>query len=137
MELPSEVSIASLKLKTIQVSTTPKLCEKLCNDGFGHDEWRLPNLIVVDGATAQMNVAKSILEEFGYSIPVMAVTKNEYHKPKNIVGIPAHAGQSDSRKHMTHESDILLANSEAHRYAPAITSSCAKKSNNFLKRERP
>jgi len=94
-----------------------KALREIMQRRFGHDEWRLPNLIVVDGATAQMNVAKSILEEFGYSIPVMAVTKNEYHKPKNIVGIPAHAGQSDSRKHMTHESDILLANSEAHRYA--------------------
>lgn len=72
-----------------------------------HDEWRLPNLIVVDGGVAQRNAAASVLLEFDYKIPIMAVTKDEYHRPKNILG---------DRMHLTHESEILLANAEAHRY---------------------
>lgn len=74
---------------------------------LNHDEWLLPNLIVVDGGVAQKNAAESILDEFGYKIPIVAVTKNEYHKPKNILG---------EREYLKYESEILLANSESHRY---------------------
>jgi len=42
-------------------------------------------------------------------IPVVGVVKNEAHKPERLIG--------DARTIKTHERDILLANSEAHRFA--------------------
>jgi excinuclease ABC subunit C len=87
-----------------------KALREILRRRLNHDEWRLPNLIVVDGAVAQKNAAEAVLFEFGYEIPVMAVTKNEYHKPKNILG---------DRMHLAHEMEILLANNEAHRYGIA------------------
>jgi excinuclease ABC subunit C len=77
---------------------------------LNHDEWRLPNLIVVDGAAAQKNAAEAVLYEYGYEIPVMAITKDEYHRPKNILG---------DRMHLVHDKEMLLANNEAHRYGIA------------------
>jgi excinuclease ABC subunit C len=77
---------------------------------LNHDEWRLPNLIVVDGAAAQKNAAEAVLLEYGYQIPVMAITKDEYHRPKNILG---------DRMHLVHDKEMLLANNEAHRQAIA------------------
>ena len=77
---------------------------------LNHDEWRLPNLIVVDGAAAQKNAAEAVLYEYGYQIPVMAITKDEYHRPKNILG---------DRTHLVHDKEMLLANNEAHRYGIA------------------
>ncbi len=77
---------------------------------LNHEEWRLPNLIVVDGAVAQKNAAESVLEMLQIQIPVMAVTKDEHHKPKNILG---------DRQFLVHEAAILLANAEAHRYGIA------------------
>lgn len=94
--------------------------KQILNRRLNHDEWHLPNLIVVDGALAQRNAALSVLDEFGYKIPVVAVTKNEYHKPKNILGLPAlqaRALRAGDKEYLSYESDILLANSEAHRYA--------------------
>jgi len=76
---------------------------------LAHDEWPLPRLIVVDGAVAQVNVAKKVLQEFGYEIPIVGVVKNERHLPKGFAG--------DERIAHLHEADILLANSEAHRFA--------------------
>ncbi len=76
---------------------------------FNHDEWRLPKIIVVDGGKAQRNVAEKVLQEFGYQIPIVAVTKNEHHKAKGFLG--------DSKIIFENERDILLANSEAHRFA--------------------
>jgi excinuclease ABC subunit C len=76
---------------------------------FGHAEWHLPRLVVVDGGKAQQNTALRVLDDFGYQIPVVAVTKNERHRPERILG--AHTIVKKN------ERDILLANSEAHRFA--------------------
>jgi excinuclease ABC subunit C len=97
-----------------------KALKEILSRRLNHDEWHLPNLIVVDGALAQKNAAESVLSEFGYQIAVVAVTKNEYHKPKNILG---------ERVHLVHESEILLANNEAHRYAIGFHKKLRKISN--------
>jgi excinuclease UvrABC nuclease subunit len=76
---------------------------------FGHPEWAYPRLIAVDGGVAQQNAAKRVLEELGIAIPIVAVTKNERHRPERILGDTAIVQQ--------HGSAILLANSEAHRFA--------------------
>ncbi len=87
-----------------------KALREILRRRLGHEEWRLPNLIVVDGGVAQKNAAESVLEAMEIHIPVMAVTKDEHHKPKSILG---------ERHLLMHESAILLANAEAHRYAMA------------------
>lgn len=74
-----------------------------------HDEWRLPNLIVVDGGRAHINAAEQTLSEFGYRIPVVSVVKDERHKPREILG--------DRQLIVRHQQHILVANAEAHRFA--------------------
>ncbi len=76
---------------------------------LGHAEWPLPNLIVVDGSTAQINAAKGVIAERGFNIDISAVTKDERHKAKDIIG-QKNTVESWGRA-------ILLANSEAHRFA--------------------
>jgi excinuclease ABC subunit C len=74
-----------------------------------HDEWTLPNIIVVDGGRSQLNAATSVLKEFGYQIPIVSVVKNEQHRPRHVLG---------SREQIReHEADIVLANGEAHRFS--------------------
>lgn len=83
---------------------------------LAHIEWRLPDLIVVDGGVAQKNVVEKILKNNGLKIPVVSVVKDERHKPREILGdLPAQAGKNYSDL----EREILLSNSEAHRYAIA------------------
>ncbi len=76
---------------------------------LGHPEWAYPKFIVVDGSTAQKRAAEGVLEKYGYSIPVVAVTKDERHRPKILRGTSALTQK--------YEREILLANSEAHRFA--------------------
>ena len=76
---------------------------------LGHDEWPLPRLIAVDGATAQINAAEKILSDYGMTIPVVGVVKDEKHRPRDIRG--------DRDLINGRERDILLANAEAHRFA--------------------
>ena len=78
---------------------------------FGHPEWRFPNLIVVDGGQSQLNVARKIT-----NIPAVAVTKDEHHRAREILGLKGLALNTNSEG-QTLERAILLANSEAHRFA--------------------
>ena len=74
-----------------------------------HNEWSLPSLIVVDGGVAQKNVANKTLKEHGFSVPVVSVVKDERHRPREILG--------DKKVRTKYENEILIVNSEAHRFA--------------------
>lgn len=76
---------------------------------FMHTEWLFPQLIVVDGSTAQKNAAESVLREHHVVIPVVGVVKDEHHKPKRIIGA--------QKLIEAHRDTILLVNAEAHRFA--------------------
>ncbi|MBP9759948.1 MAG: GIY-YIG nuclease family protein [Candidatus Pacebacteria bacterium] len=74
-----------------------------------HTEWQYPRLIVVDGGRAQMNVARAVLKEAGIEIPIVAVTKDEHHRPKTLQGV--------AKWRTMYANDVLLANAEAHRFS--------------------
>lgn len=74
-----------------------------------HTEWSLPEMIVVDGSLPQSVVAEKVLSEAGLSLPVIGVVKDSKHNPDHFIG--AEALTSRFKK------EILLANSEAHRFA--------------------
>jgi excinuclease UvrABC nuclease subunit len=75
-----------------------------------HREWAYPQVVVIDGGATHLKHAKSFLRLAGmHDAEVVSVVKDERHKPKNILGSP--------KVRHTHESSILLANAEAHRFA--------------------
>lgn len=75
---------------------------------LAHEEWRLPRIIAVDGSKAQINAAEAVVKEYGMGIPVVGVVKDDKHRPRGILG--------DRALINGRERDILLANSEAHRF---------------------
>jgi len=88
-----------------------------------HTEWPKPDLIVVDGGMAQLNVAKKILTGKGSTLNlqkgrtlrsqnIISVTKDDKHRPKAIIG------NEDLVK--KYQKEILLINNEAHRFVIAF-----------------
>ena len=107
---PDRSAYRKFKIRTKNAGDIAALAEIL-ERRVAHDEWPLPRLIVVDGGAVQKRAAEKTLSHFGYAIPVVAVTKDERHRPKRILGRrDAIAGSEDV---------ILLANNEAHRFALA------------------
>ncbi len=90
---------------------------------LAHPEWTYPKLVVIDGGVAQLNVAVKVLKNVGVEIPVVSVVKDDRHKARGIMGNKKYATE--------YESAILLANSEAHRFAIAYHKNMRNK--NFLK----
>jgi excinuclease ABC subunit C len=90
-----------------------KALKEVLRRRLGHPEWRMPDLMVVDGGAAQLNAAMQVLNETGTKIPVVAVTKDERHRAKGIRSM-----NQESRIMVgKYKGEIILANSEAHRFA--------------------
>lgn len=96
-------------IKSFEKANDAGSLEEILIRRFNHFEWTFPQAIVVDGNAIQENVAKKVLKSLSLKIPVISVTKDERHRPKSING-PKEIVE-------THKYAILLANSEAHRYA--------------------
>jgi excinuclease UvrABC nuclease subunit len=75
---------------------------------LGHPEWQLPKAFVIDGGRTHKKAAEEVLREVGVELPVVAVVKDERHRPREVIG---------SRRAGITDADAVLANSEAHRFS--------------------
>jgi excinuclease ABC subunit C len=82
---------------------------EILNRRLKHAEWPLPNAIVVDGGTAQANVAEKILHGYKLNIPVISVVKDDKHKARELNG-PKEIVEK-------YRDAIIALNAEAHRFA--------------------
>lgn len=107
------------KIRTQSKANDTAALAEMLERRFAHDDWMLPNVVVVDGAQAQKNIAQRVLQEKGFSIPVVSVVKNAQHKPERLEG--------DRNVLQKYQQDILLANAEAHRFAVTFHRTTARK----------
>jgi len=107
-------------IKTVDTVNDPKALAEILGRRFSHNEWRKPDLIVVDGGVIQVNAAKNVLSKLKIKIPVVSVLKDERHKAKAILG--------DNKIIEKNKKNILLANAESHRFAIAFHKKKRRKS---------
>lgn len=106
---PARSEYRKFKINTVQRSNDTAALKEMLERRLAHDEWPYPQLIVVDGSTAQKNAAEFVLKKHDVLIPVVGVVKDEKHRPLRIIG-------PRSLVEKSHDF-ILLANAEAHRFA--------------------
>lgn len=97
------------KIRTFDSANDPGALREVLERRLQHPEWPLPQIVVVDGNAVQKKTAELVLRTQGLVIPVVAVVKDERHKPTRLIG----------QKNLLdiHKDSILLANAEAHRFA--------------------
>lgn len=86
---------------------------------FAHPEWPSPDVVVVDGNLIQVHAAQEVFASLHIAVPIVAITKDERHRPKAVTG-PKEFVEG-------HKYALLLANSEAHRYAVSFLRSRMRK----------
>ncbi len=106
---PQKSAYRKFIIRSVNKSNDTKALEEILTRRFGHPGWGNPSLIVVDGGKAQKRVAERICRLYGISAPIVAVVKDEKHKPKALMGV-----EDIIEKY---KKQILLANNEAHRFA--------------------
>lgn len=106
---PAKSEYRKFKINSIDDANDPAALKEVLARRLKHPEWPLPQIVVVDGAVAQKNAAERVLREHDLVIPVVAVVKDDRHKPTRLIG----------QKHLLeqHTKSVLLANAESHRFA--------------------
>ena len=115
------------KIKTINNTNDTGALKEVLERRFNHSEWAFPSFIVVDGGIAQINVVKAVVAKMKLDIDIVSVLKDDRHKPKAILG--------NKEIGIKYKREILLANSEAHRFAINYHKNMRNKNfaKNFLK----
>jgi len=108
---PAKNEYRKFKIKDITSANDTGALKQMLARRLSHPEWPYPQLIVVDGSTAQKNSAELILRQHAMLIPVVGVVKDERHKPIRLIG--------QKKLLDIHKHSILLANAESHRFAIA------------------
>lgn len=85
---------------------------------FAHKEWKFPDLIVIDGGKTHLKFAKNVLKNIlpkkdFEGIKILSVVKDDKHKAREILFESA----VEKLEKEKHHKFIILANSEAHRFA--------------------
>ncbi len=111
-------------IRTQKASNDTGALEEVLSRRLRHTEWGLPDIVLTDGGIAQMRVAERVLKRYQLGIPVLSVVKDDRHKAREILG--------DEELIKKYKKALLIANSEAHRFA--ITFHKEKRSKSFLQK---
>lgn len=107
---PSKRDYRTFRIRGVQKNDDIASLREILSRRLAHSEWRFPSAIVIDGGTTHKKVAESVLAEAGVAIPVVAVVKDERHRPREVLG---------AKRARMSDADAVLANSEAHRFSLA------------------
>jgi len=105
---PVKDAYRKFKIRTASNNDVAALKETISRR-LEHSEWPLPRIIAIDGGKGQVRAVEKILSDSGLMLPVVGIVKDEFHRPERLIG--------DPQIIKAHERDLLLANSEAHRFA--------------------
>jgi len=81
---PDTAQYRLFNLHDASIGDTAQLREVL-ERRLNHDEWPLPDLILVDGGKAQLNTIIRTLDARGHHIPVIALTKDASHHADHLL----------------------------------------------------
>lgn len=109
---PMKSEYRKFKIQTVTSSNDTAALKEMLERRLNHEEWPLPEIIVVDGSTAQKNAAERVLKRHELSIPVVAVVKDDRHRPVRLI--------APKKLEQQFQNDMLLANAEAHRFSLAF-----------------
>lgn len=87
MGKPEKSSYRKFIIKTGKVGDDYSSFEEVLERRFTrllNEKVQLPNLVIMDGGKAQLNVGKSILDKLGIDIDIIGISKDDRHKAKWI-----------------------------------------------------
>ena len=104
---PNKDEYRKFRISTITQSDDVGMIKEVLRRRF-NNPWSYPALILIDGGKGQVNAAKSVLNEFGLSLPVVGIAKGVSRRKNEFVGY----------KPTEEEKKVLVrVRDEAHRFA--------------------
>lgn len=106
--MPTKKEYRTFNIRGVQRNDDIASLKEVLSRRLSHSEWPLPSVIVVDGGRTQKKAAEEVLVDAGIGIPVVAVVKDERHRPREVIG---------ARLAKVADADAVLVNAEAHRFS--------------------
>ncbi|MBU6500923.1 MAG: excinuclease ABC subunit UvrC [Patescibacteria group bacterium] len=105
--MPDKKEYRKFKIKTITQPDDVGMLKEVLRRRF-HNNWTLPNIVLVDGGLGQVNAAKSVLKEFGLKLPLLGIAKGPERKRNDIIGFIPRGIEKNT---------LIKVRDEAHRFA--------------------
>lgn len=83
---PARDQYRKFRIRTLKQANDVGMLREVLSRRLEHEEWRLPDLILVDGGRGQVNAAKSVLRAKGLSLSVIGMAKGPERKKTEIIG---------------------------------------------------
>jgi excinuclease ABC subunit C len=112
---PVKSEYRKFKIKTVAGQSDVDCLKEILARRLNHTEWKLPDLILVDGGTPQVNAMGNVLQENKIDLPVIGIAKGAARQ-KNEFIFGKNSGSWQNWV-MQNGSLLIQARDEAHRFA--------------------
>ncbi len=111
---PDRTQYRKFKIYTVKGPDDTGMIKEVFARRVKHQEWPLPDLILIDGGSGQVNAVKSVLHGAGLKIPIVGIAKGPKRKKNDLI----YAKLSGSGRKITVDKKTLIQiRDEAHRFA--------------------
>ncbi len=105
---PAKSEYRKFKIRTIGKPDDFAMLQEVIVRRLKHQEWPLPDLMLIDGGKGQVSAVKKMVARSGREIPVIGLAKGPERKRNDVIGkIPA----------FTDLKTLIRVRDEAHRFA--------------------
>ncbi|MCE9586060.1 GIY-YIG nuclease family protein [Candidatus Uhrbacteria bacterium] len=82
---PAKAEYRKFKIKTVEGPNDVASLRETLMRRFKHDEWRMPDLILIDGGLPQVHAAEEVMHHLNIQIPVVGIAKGAQRKRNDII----------------------------------------------------
>jgi excinuclease ABC subunit C len=108
---PLKSEYKKFKIKNVLGQSDVDCLKEILERRLKHEEWLMPDLILVDGGKPQVNTIKKVLRENSFNIPVVGIAKGPERKKNEFFY------DKGNDFVLNNENLLIRARDEAHRFA--------------------
>lgn len=82
---PAKAEYRKFKIKSVEGPNDVASMKETLMRRFKHDEWRMPDLILIDGGLPQVHAAEEVMHHLNIQIPVVGIAKGAQRKRNDII----------------------------------------------------
>jgi excinuclease ABC subunit C len=82
---PAKAEYRKFKIKSVEGPNDVASMRETLMRRFKHDEWRMPDLILIDGGLPQVHAAEEVMHHLNIQIPVVGIAKGAQRKRNDII----------------------------------------------------
>lgn len=82
---PAKAEYRKFKIKSVEGPNDVASMRETLMRRFKHDEWRKPDLILIDGGLPQVHAAEEVLHHLHIQIPIVGIAKGAQRKRNDII----------------------------------------------------